>query len=67
MERPDYSVPQGYVFVTAENLEKYRKSHGDWVKIGHTLPDPIPQEFDMRIFGQLRTWLGDPPKKGDHL
>jgi hypothetical protein len=51
------------VAVTASTVEQYRASHGNWVRVGDEVRVPLADKVDLRLFGQLRTWLfNDPPK-----
>jgi hypothetical protein len=52
--------------VTEQTLAQFQASHGNWVRVGFQVQVPIDDPVDLRPFGQLRTWLGDPPEYEDN-
>jgi hypothetical protein len=53
------------VTVTEHTLRQFQASHGNWVRVGFVVQVPIEEHVDLRPFGQLRTWLSDPPDYED--
>lgn len=48
------------ITITEENLKDFAGDGFD-LRIGDQIQIRKPEQLDMRLFGQLRTWLGDPP------
>ena len=49
--------------VTLENIEELQEFAERRLKVGDVYLVRLEETVDLRPFGQLRTWLGDPPSE----